>query len=133
MIAILLWPDYSRFAIRRYVVAKRSARRRESRETSQKPSSATTIPATTSSQKWFAVAMTQNQTHAGQSAQSAFAGRLFEARKRKIPTISASAACRLGMAANGFASAPTRSLWWFTPSTNPYDGNIHGGAVGTSA
>ena len=34
--------------------------------------SATTIPASTSSQKWFAVARTQNQTQAGQSAQRAF-------------------------------------------------------------
>jgi len=30
------------------------------------------MPAATSSQKWFAVAMTQNQTHTGQKAQSAF-------------------------------------------------------------
>jgi len=33
---------------------------------------ATAMPATTSSQKWFAVAITQNQTHTGQTAQSAF-------------------------------------------------------------
>ena len=31
-------------------------------------SPATPIPATTSSQKWFAVAMTENHTHAGQSS-----------------------------------------------------------------
>src|SRR3954466_4447097 len=133
MIAILLWRDYSRFAMRSELGGSRAALRRETFETISRPSRATTIPATTSSQKWFAVAMTQNQTHAGHSAQSTFAGRLFEARKRKMPTISASAACRLGIAANGFARAPTTSLWWLTPSTKPYDGNIHGGAVGTSA
>ena len=35
--------------------------------------SATTIPARMSSQKWLPVAITANQTHAGQSSQSAFA------------------------------------------------------------
>ena len=40
--------------------------------TMQSEMSATTIPASTSSQKWLAVARTQNQTQAGQSAQTAF-------------------------------------------------------------
>ena len=49
-----------------------------------------------------------------------------------MPTISASAAWRLGIAAYGLASAPTRPCEWLTPSTKPKLGNIHGGAVGTN-
>ena len=51
--------------------------------------------------------------------------------------ISASAACRLGIAAYGFASARTIALSWLIPkpasvSTKPSSGNMRGGAVGTS-
>src|SRR4051794_12783313 len=49
----------------------------------------------------------------------------------KMPTINASAACRLGIAAYGFAIAAIAPVEWLTPSTKPYDSNIHGGAVGT--
>src|SRR5437588_10178697 len=80
---------------------------------------ATQIPARTSSRKWFAVAITQNQTQAGQSAQRAFVHQWRQARYMKIPTISASAACRLGIAAYGFAIALTRPVEWLTPSTKP--------------
>ena len=38
--------------------------------------SATPTPATMSSQKWFAVAITLNQTQAGQSAHASFASLL---------------------------------------------------------
>src|SRR5436309_2052563 len=55
--------------------------------------SATAMPAMQSSQKWLPVAMTANQTHAGQTAQKAFAHRLRQTPNRMIPTISASAAC----------------------------------------
>ena len=48
------------------------SRRLATRATIPSEMSATTIPASTSSQKWLAVASTQNQTQAGQSAQSAF-------------------------------------------------------------
>src|SRR6266581_644588 len=96
-IAILLWGDYSRFAMGR--ASAGCARRLATRETIPTEMSATTIPASTSSQKWLAVASTQNQTHAGQSAQIAFVERWRLARKRKIPTIKASAAWRLGIAA----------------------------------
>ncbi len=50
--------------------------------------------------------------------------------------ISESAACRLGIAAYGFASARTMALLWLIPkfvsvSTKPSSGNMRGGAVGT--
>ena len=82
MIAILLWGDYSRFAMGAASAGR--ARRLATRETMPSERSATTIPASTSSQKWFAVASTQNQTQAGQSAQTAFDHQCREARKRKI-------------------------------------------------
>src|SRR3954451_12426422 len=104
-IAILLWGDYSRVAMGG---ASAGRLRREKRATIQRDTSATAIPATTSSQKWLAVASTQNQTQAGQSAQPTLTSRRRAARQRKMPTISASAACRLGIAAYGLASAPTR-------------------------
>src|SRR5205809_7933980 len=99
------------------------ARSFETREMTAIEISATTIPATTSSQKWLAVASTQNHTQAGQSAQTAFDHQCRQAPKRAMPTIKASAACRLGIAAYGFSSAETKSAWWLTPATKPKDGD----------
>ena len=75
--------------------------------------------------------MTQNQTQAGQTAQSAFAHQCRETANRTTPTISASAAWRLGIAAYGLAAS------WTSPSVvDSVDeadaGNIRGGAVGMS-
>src|SRR6266542_6239921 len=100
LIAILLWADYSRFAMG--VASRRLARRRETRETTKTETRATTIPARTSSQKWFAVASTQNQTQAGQTAQIAFDHQCRQAPKSAMLTIRASAAWRLGIVAYGF-------------------------------
>src|SRR5919201_1422357 len=61
---------------------------------------ATPIPAATSSQKWFPLAMTENQTQPGQSVQRSAAMRLRTSIAIAKPTTSASAACTLGMAAN---------------------------------
>src|SRR5712691_5156542 len=118
--------DYSRFAM-----AGPGARRRASLETTAIATSATMMPARTSSQKWLPVAITENQTQAGQRAQNALKYHRLHAPKRLTPTTRASAAWRLGIAANGFAIAPTSPLEWLTPSTKPQEGNIHGGAVGT--
>ena len=52
-----------------------------------------------SSQKWLPVAMTENQTHTGQSAQKSFAHQRRQTNASTTPTISASAAWRLGIAA----------------------------------
>ena len=60
---------------------------------------ASTMPATTSSQKWLPVAITANQTHAGQRIQTAFQTGRLTTDARMTPAISASAACRLGIAA----------------------------------
>ena len=96
------------------------------------------MPATTSSQKWLPVAITLNQTQAGQSSQSTFATLLRQTEASTIPTISASAACRLGIAAYGFAANSTRPLPWLSSpklesvSSKPKSGNIRGGAVGSS-
>src|SRR3954454_23137499 len=96
---------------------------------------ATKTPARTSSQKWFPVAMTENQTQPGQSAQTAFANQLRQTAKRTSPTINASAACRLGIAAYGLAKKFTNPLpWlrlanWESVSSNPKSGNMRGGAV----
>ena len=57
------------------------------------------MPAMQSSQKWLPVAITANQTQAGHAAQIAFAHQRRQTEKRTTPTISASAACRLGIAA----------------------------------
>src|SRR3954463_2399969 len=111
--------DYSMFAMG----AVLAARRFDACATIPIATRATTIPASTSSQKWFAVARTQNQTQAGQSAQSAFDHHRRLAAKRQTPTTSASAACRLGIAAYGFAIAPSRPWEWLTPSTKPKLGN----------
>ena len=45
-----------------------------------------------SSQKWFAVAMTENQTHAGHASQTALVQRLVTMSAMLMPTMSASAA-----------------------------------------
>src|SRR3954452_19126038 len=76
--------------------------------------------------------MTQNQTQTGHKAQSAFAQIVRDVVTRNQPTISASAAWRLGIAAYEFPRVCRSALEWFTPSTNPLPGNIHGGAVGIS-
>src|SRR5919204_2460610 len=99
---------------------------------------ATNTPASTSSQKWLPVAMTANQTQDGHSAQIAFANQFRQTAKSTTPTISASAACRLGIAAYGLATKLIRPLPWFrlanceSVSSNPKSGNIRGGAVGRS-
>src|SRR5437868_2175483 len=90
---------------------------------------ATQIPARTSSRKWFAVARTQNQTQAGQSAQRAFVHQRRQIDTRNTSTMSASAECRLSMAAYGLARAARAQFEWFTPSWK-YVVNIQGGAVG---
>jgi hypothetical protein len=81
--------------------------------------SATPTPATTSSQKWFAVAITLNHTHAGQSAQATFATGLRQTKASETPTIRASAACRLGIAAYGFDASSIRPLPWLSPPIEP--------------
>src|SRR5436309_6431722 len=97
---------------------------------------ATAIPATQSSQKWFPVAITENQTQEGQSSQSAFAHQRRQIIASVIPTISASAEWRLGIAAYGFEASSMRLLPWFRPpnparvSPKPKVGKYRGGAVG---
>src|SRR5882724_7542203 len=71
---------------------------------------ASKTPATTSSQKWLPVAITANQTHAGHSNQTAFQTGRLTTDARITPTINASAACRLGIAAYGFDASSTRPL-----------------------
>src|SRR5437870_8376044 len=74
--------------------------------------------------------MTANETQAGQRSQSAFHTGRRTREASTIPTISASAACRLGIAAYGFpASWTTPFVWW---SMNPMLGNMRGGAVGST-
>src|SRR2546429_9641460 len=97
---------------------------------------ATKTPARTSSQKWFPVAMTENQTQSGQSAQTAFANQLRQTAKRTTPTISASAAWRLGIAAYGLAKKLTKPLPWLrlgdcgSAAAKAESGNKRGEAVG---
>src|SRR3954454_2010085 len=99
---------------------------------------ATRMPARMSSQKWLPVDMTENQTHAGQSAQISFDHQCRQTTTIVIPTISASAEWSDGIAAYGLAASWTRPLPWLTPpmldmtSRNPKVGNIRGGAVGTT-
>jgi hypothetical protein len=89
-----------------------------------------------SSQKWLPVAMTENQTHGAQRTHNTFAHRRFTSSAIVIPTISASAEWRLGIAAYGFEASCTRPLPWLrlanraSVSTKPKSGNIRGGAVG---
>ena len=75
-----------------------------------------------SSQKWFPVAITANQTHAGQSSQRVFDHHRRHTRNMLRPTISASAACRLGIAAYGFAANPYAAM----PSLHAADALIVG-------
>ena len=85
------------------------------------------MPATQSSQKWFPVAITANQTQAGQAIQNAFAHQCFATPARTMPTMSESHACRLGIAAYGFAASWTRpSVWSFAKPTP----SSRGGAIG---
>ena len=99
---------------------------------------ATSTPTAMSSQKWLPVAMTLNQTQAGQASQSAFAHGRRTTSAIVTPTISASAECRLGIAAYGFDETATAALEWLivecsaSVSWKPAPGNIRGGAVGTS-
>src|SRR5215470_14350499 len=96
------------------------------------------MPASTSSQKWLAVAMTENQTQAGHRSQTTFHGQRRTTEARTTPTISASAACKLGIAAYGFAASWTRPLPWLRPPiwpsvfVKPIDVKNRGGAVGSS-
>ena len=64
--------------------------------------SATRIPAAMSSQKWLAVAMTENETQAGHASQNALTNLLLAISAMLTPTMNASAAWRLGIAAYGF-------------------------------
>src|SRR4051794_13531771 len=92
-------------------------------------------PAKTSSQKWLPVAITANQTQTGQISQTAFQIGRRTTDARITPTISASAACRLGIAAYGFEASSTSPLPWLRPpnwesvSLKPIDGKKRGGAV----
>ena len=52
-----------------------------------------------SSQKWLPVAITVNETHAGQASQRSLKATRRTISAMTMPTISASAAWRLGMAA----------------------------------
>ncbi len=91
-----------------------------------------------SSQKWLPVAITLTQTQTGQASQSAFAQRERTASAITTPTMSASAECRLGIAAYGFDANATMLESCVTDaccasvSRKPASGNIRGGAVGKS-
>ena len=81
--------------------------------------------------------MTANATHAGHASQSALAILERTSPNMTTPTMNASIACRLGIAAYGFAPHAMTPLSWLTDeycarvSTKPHSGNIRGGAVGT--
>src|SRR5262245_1590378 len=93
-------------------------------------------PAAQSSQKWLPVPITANETQAGQISHRALATRERQTEAITRPTISASIAWRLGIAAYGFAAKETTSLCWLIEprsdrvSEKPHSGNIRGGAVG---
>ena len=96
-IAILLWGDYSRFAMRRATSGAASARARRSRS-----SSATPIPATTSSRKWFASPARRTRPRRARAPRTAFAHQCRQTRdEERRRRCSASAAWRLGIAAYG--------------------------------
>ena len=82
--------------------------------------------------------MTLNQTQARPGSQSTFAQRRRTTIAIKTPTISASAACRLGIAAYGFAAncddarVVVHGRVPASVSVKPASGNIRGGAVGMS-
>ena len=111
---------------------------RRQRATRAAATPATSTPAAMSSQKWLPVAMTLNQTQAGQASQSAFAQGRRTTSAIVTPTISASAEWRLGIAAYGFDANATALDEWSTAacsasvSWNPASGNMRGGAVGSS-
>ena len=96
------------------------------------------MPAKTSSQKWLPVAITANQTQTGHSRNRIFKAQWRVTEASTTPTISASAACRLGMAAYGFDASSTSPLPWLRPpscpsvSVKPTDVKNRGGAVGSS-
>ena len=81
--------------------------------------------------------MTANPTQTGHASHSAFARRERTTPNMTMPTMSASIACRLGIAAYGFEANAIRPLswlideYWASVSTKPHSGNIRGGAVGT--
>ena len=82
--------------------------------------------------------MTANATHAGHASQSAFAIRERTSPNMTTPTMKASMACRLGIAAYGFeprgdhpAVVAHRGVLRDV-STKPHSGNMRGGAVGIS-
>ena len=91
-----------------------------------------------SSQKWLPVAITLNQTQPGQASQSAFAQRRRTTSAIVTPTISASAECRLGIAAYGFDANATHARrvvdrrMGLERVVEPASGNMRGGAVGRS-
>ena len=91
-----------------------------------------------SSQKWLPVAITANQTHGAQASHSTFAQRRRTSVAMTTLTISASSACRLGIAAYGFDENATKVEEWLTVecaasvSVKPASANIRGGAVGSS-
>src|SRR2546425_12984504 len=106
------------------------------RYTIARATTASKMPATTSSQKWLPVAMTANHTHAGQSSQTTFQIGRLTTDARMTPAMRASAACRLGMAAYGFDASSMRPLPWFSPpnwvsvSVKPIEVNSRGGGGG---
>jgi hypothetical protein len=80
--------------------------------------------------------MTANPTQIGHTSHNAFARRERTNPNMTIPTISASIAWRLGIAAYGLAAKAIRPLswlideYWESVSTKPHSGNMRGGAVG---
>ena len=80
--------------------------------------------------------MTANVTQAGHASQSTRATRDRQTEAMTIPTMSASIAWRLGIAAYGFEAKAISPLSWVTAadsasvSVKPHSGNIRGGAVG---
>src|SRR3954462_6030398 len=98
---------------------------------------ATTTPATMSIQKGLPVAITTIHPQTGQSSHTIFIGSERICDARTTPTISASAACRLGTAAYGVEASGGTMLPCEMPpksaseSTKPKLGNIRGGAVGS--
>ncbi len=80
--------------------------------------------------------ITANLTQAGHASQSARASDDRHTDAITIPTISASIAWRLGIAAYWFEANATSPLSWLielnsaSVSEKPHSGNIRGGAVG---
>ena len=80
----------------------------------------------------------EKATHAGQSSHSTRNHKDRTSNASATPMISASAVCRLGIAAYGFSASSTIPLPWLSSgdvdnvSMNPIPFNSRGGAVGTS-